>query len=710
MHTPLPSAVEVRRLVALAEYRILDTEPETPFDDLTRLAAQLCSAPIALISLIGAERQWCKSRLGLDAAETSRAISFCSHPIEELDLLMVPDALSDSRFAENPFVTGGPHVRSCAGAPLRTADGYALGTLCVFDRVPRAFSPAQQEALRILSRQVMAQLELRRTLRSVAASEQLYRSLFTTVAEGVVLQDASGRITAWNPAAERILGLTAEDIMGRSSLDPRWRTIREDKAPFPGDEHPAMVALRTGAAQTSVMMGVHRPDGSLVWISINAEPVFQEGASEPTSVVCSFADVTARKKAEADLHASQSILIQQERLRAFGQLASGVAHDMNNAICPVSIYAKVLLKTERELSPRAREYLEIIENAARAAGNTVARLRRFYRQETGPDAIGPVEVATLIREASAITRARWADMAQERGVVVDLRMDLPAELPAIDGVASEIIEALINLILNAVDAMPEGGTLRLRAHAFHRTPGDAAGVCIEIADTGVGMEEETRRRCLEPFFTTKGNGGAGIGLAIVSGILQRHDAEIAIESEPGAGTTMRLLFPPPRLRPKPTPEKAVPHVLPEMKILVADDDARVLRALRVALESEGHRPVCAAGGEVALRVFQAALDAGDPFDAVLTDLGMPHVDGRKVAAAVKAASPGTSVILLTGWGQDVLVEGAFPSGVDRLLAKPVAPEELSDALAACRPRAAQQRLPQACARRSLAGFAVHEVA
>lgn len=168
MSAPSPDKHEKQRLKVLWQYDVLDTMPEAMFDDLTELAANICEAPMALISLVDEERQWFKSKVGMTLQETTRDISFCAHAIQQPDLFIVPDATKDERFARSPLVTAEPGIRFYAGAPLITPDGYALGTLCVIDKVPRELSTAQKRALLILSRHVVAQLELRRRTRELA--------------------------------------------------------------------------------------------------------------------------------------------------------------------------------------------------------------------------------------------------------------------------------------------------------------------------------------------------------------------------------------------------------------------------------------------------------------------------------------------------------------------------------------------------------------
>jgi CheY-like chemotaxis protein len=248
------------------------------------------------------------------------------------------------------------------------------------------------------------------------------------------------------------------------------------------------------------------------------------------------------------------------------------------------------------------------------------------------------------------------------------------------GVESEIREALTNLVFNAVDAMAEGGTLTLRTG----TLAHGTRVYVEVRDSGIGMNEDTRQRCLEPFFTTKGERGTGLGLAMVYGTVQRHGGDIEIDSAVGQGTAMRLVFSAQTavLAPSATPTSG-PIVLPRLRILLIDDDPLLLKSLRDALEADAHQVVTANGGQEGINSFAAASRGEKPFDAVITDLGMPYVDGRKVAAAIKSFSRSTPVILLTGWGQRLIAEGDVPSHVDQVLSKPPKLRQLREALALC---------------------------
>lgn len=401
-----------------------------------------------------------------------------------------------------------------------------------------------------------------------------------------------------------------------------------------------------------------------------------------------LAAVRARAEREAELHhalqkaydelrQTQEAVMQQERLRVLGQMASGIAHDINNAISPVALYTESLLEQEPNLSARTREYLEITRRAIEDVAHTVGRMREFYRRKEPEVTLVPVDLNVLIRQVLDLTRARWSDMPQQRGAVIQVRTDLAGDLPAIAGIESEIREALTNLIFNAADAMPQGGTLTVRSEVHH------GQVRAEVADTGTGMDEDTRVRCLEPFFTTKGERGTGLGLAMVYGVAQRHGAKIEIESTPGRGTTFRLKFV--------VAAAAQPAILPKaaigatssLRILVVDDDPMLIKSLRDVLETDGHMVVTACGGQQGIDCFRAAAERHEPVEVVFTDLGMPYVDGLKVAKAVKALSASTPVFLLTGWGQKLAAEGEIPPHVDRVLNKPPKFSELREALASC---------------------------
>lgn len=393
-----------------------------------------------------------------------------------------------------------------------------------------------------------------------------------------------------------------------------------------------------------------------------------------------------------ELRLTQQAVLQQERLRALGQMASGIAHDINNAISPSLLYVESLMLSEPGLSAEAQEYLAIVRRTLGDVAQTIARLREFYRNPEANVERLPINLNEVVQTAVELTRARWRDLSQQHGISIAVQPLLEEQLPAVMGTESELREALINLIFNAIDAMPNGGRLSIRTQA---TP---TSVIVKIIDTGIGMDEKTRQRCLEPFYTTKGERGTGLGLAMVYGTLQRHAARIDIASEIGYGTTIRLTF----LLPHPTSECTLPQdlgvvvTLPPLKILVVDDDPLLRQSLRDILRVDGHEVVVADGGEAGSDAFRTALDER-AFHVVITDLGMPKIDGRELARRVKAQSPTTPVVLLTGWGRQMASEGEFPSYVDYLLSKPPTIEALRKTLMVVSVHDEKERIPNGVA-------------
>ncbi len=413
----------------------------------------------------------------------------------------------------------------------------------------------------------------------------------------------------------------------------------------------------------------------------SGECEFLRQLSEHVALAANQAQLNAAlQQAYDELRLTQEAVMQQERLRALGQMASGIAHDINNALSPIALYTESLLSTEPGLSVAGRGKLEVVQRAIDDAARTISRMSEFYRKRDRELCLAPVDANTLVRQVLELTEARWRDMPQSRGEMVEVQSELAASSPSILGVESELREGLTNLVFNAIDALPAGGgTVTLRTKRVGAESGPA--VAIEVQDDGVGMDEATRQRCLEPFFTTKGERGSGLGLAMVYGMVQRHGGDLAIESAPGKGALVRLTLP---LATATGPQASVQGELrprARLRILVIDDDPILLRSLREVLEGDGHIVTAASNGIAGLDAFNAALAQDNSFDAVITDLGMPGMDGRRVAASIKQNAAAIPVILLTGWGERLRAEEDIPEHIDCILSKPPKLREVRAALA-----------------------------
>jgi signal transduction histidine kinase/ActR/RegA family two-component response regulator len=354
---------------------------------------------------------------------------------------------------------------------------------------------------------------------------------------------------------------------------------------------------------------------------------------------------------------------QIEKLSALGELASGVAHDFNNTLAGILGRAQLLLTTKDP--ERIEAGLKLIIKTAKDGAKTIKRIQDFARQRRDHD-FQPVSVDQLLLDVREITRPRWKSRAESEGVHISLELQLGSDEARVMGDESELREVLVNLVFNAVDAMPQGGTLTLSTR-------EAAGtVEIAVADTGTGMTEEVRSRVFDPFFTTKGKAGMGLGLAVSYGIVRRHEGSFEVESEMGKGTTFRIKLPAAmtaaRQEPaaEPPPIALVPQRTSGTRILVVDDEENVRGLLADILASEGYQVELASSGHEALDKF----GDGRGFDALFTDLGMQGMSGWELAHAVRELDGKIPVAVVTGWGEAVGSSERLAAQVDWVIAKP----------------------------------------
>jgi CheY-like chemotaxis protein len=364
-------------------------------------------------------------------------------------------------------------------------------------------------------------------------------------------------------------------------------------------------------------------------------------------------------------------------------MASGLAHDFNNALVPISGYAEMLLEHPDILqdSAKSTKYLKLIMTGVEDAASVVSRLREFYRKREEGEAYRPLSLNQMVEQAVALTRPRWRDEALGSGRTILVEADL-RPVPRILGSESEMRELLTNLIFNAVDAMPEGGMIRIRtgireASVSEETPmaPRAPQVFLEVSDTGTGMTEDVRRRCLEPFFSTKGERGTGLGLPMVYGIVKRHRGTMDIESTVGKGTTFIVLVPADTSQSREVKERTQAPAGP-LHVLVVDDEPIARDVLSEYLMGDGHTVDTAANGREGFEKFKAGRYA-----VVITDRAMPEVGGDQLAAMVKEHAPDTPVILLTGFGDLMNAAGEKPDGVDMVVKKPIRLATLREVLA-----------------------------
>jgi two-component system, cell cycle sensor histidine kinase and response regulator CckA len=534
---------------------------------------------------------------------------------------------------------------------IRDAEG-TLGHLVVDNRGSgRPVDPRERELLEMLSEYLAVALRNSRLYGEIATTKRSLEQLIASAGEGIISVDAQDRINGWNPAAERIFGLAVTQAIGRPITDllPDAEYAAAKERLGRGASMEVFEANAVGDRETPVALAV----------TLSGLRKRQGGLDGLIAIV---RDITAQREVEAQLH-------QSEKLTALGQLAGGIAHDFNNLLQAILGYAQ-LMKQNPGNAELVERSLTVVESAAMDGSETVRRIQTFARLRP-EERFMPLNVNQVVEDALAITRPRWEEKIAYDRRPLKQKVELRAKR-VIHGRSAALAEVMTNLILNAMDAMPDGGTLTIG------TRDTRTGVAITVGDTGVGMPEQVRRRIFEPFYSTKGEKGSGLGLSMAYSIVRRHGGEIRVESEPGRGTTFSLSLPETQeiadVEAPPAPNGARRAA----RVLLVDDDPQVLSALVALLEVAGHSVSAAVSGAAALKVYDVGV-----YDIVLTNVGMAGMNGWEFAERLRAVDSSVPMLFITGWGlreEDQARLGALK--IQRCLFKPIRPEELDAAIQA----------------------------
>jgi signal transduction histidine kinase/BarA-like signal transduction histidine kinase len=654
--------------------------------------------------------------------------SLAGHVALSGEILHVDDAyaLRDTGYRFNPEVDAlaGYRTKSMLVLPMKTPGGEIIGVLELINAKRESGRPFASTAA--IEQEALPYSEASRNLAASLASQaavalsnsNLFRELTRRQGRLEALVEVSQRVTRlWPPAtvqrriADLYCSLLQAEVVAFHLVDDGRLARVEARGEGVDDLLPVALATGQGPAGEVVASGAPRliADvashdaltatqrdvaarlGLRAWLSVPVQAgdrlvgvlsalTGQAAAfsDDDVAVATTFAAQAGIALENSRLYAEleralegvqkgQDQLVQVERLRALGEMAAGVAHDFNNLLAVVMLRTELLLA--RKPASDMAESLTMIRQAAHDGAQTVRRIQEFTRTRSSRP-FTPVDVSRLLHEVVELARPRWRDQAQSCGVTYDVRVE-GGPVAAVAGAAEELREALLNLLNNALEAMPAGGRFTFRAAS------ENGRVVIRAEDSGCGMSEETRRRVFEPFFTTKGAQGNGLGLAVVWGIISRHGGDITVESALGRGTTFVIGLPIPSALPAAGAAAGDPVVPKGKRVLLVEDNVEIRRSLADLLRDSGCRVTEASDGLAALAQIQV-----ERVDLVLTDLAMPGVSGWDVAKACMDRQPDAPIGLITGFGDQLDPAKLERHGIRFVVAKPFSSTDLLREVAA----------------------------
>ncbi len=494
-------------------------------------------------------------------------------------------------------------------------------------------------------------LEKKRLEKELKESVEKYRELFENINDALaVFMKPDGKLGIYNIRFISMFGYLENELENKTFLDfvhpeDSSRAQERFKKRIAGEESEDMYELR-----------MLDKNGKVFFLEIGDRPYSQKG--EIVGLELIMRDVSERKIIEEQL-------IQSEKLRAIGQMASGVAHDFNNALAIILGNTELLTRQLETMDiDEIKGQLKVVETAALDAAETVRRIQEFTRIRTDKE-YTKIDINRIVDEVKEMSKPRWKDQGQEMGINIELITVLSDDIPPVMGNPSELREVLTNIIFNSIDAMPEGGEISIETQ---KTNGE---VKIIVTDTGIGIPKEIKRKIFDPFFTTKGVVSDGLGLSIAYSIITRQGGNITVESEEDKGTTVTIFLPIPSEFKEEEKKPIIKREVTRSTILVIDDEEMVRNILGNLLTQSGHSVFKASSGKEGLEIFNQG-----GIDLVFTDIGMPGMTGWEVARFIKDIDSSVPVALITGWGVQIDDEKMKESGADFILNKPFRLEEV----------------------------------
>jgi len=670
---------EALRLQALRRLQVLDTPREPALDRITRLAADICGAPMARISLVDANRQWFKSAVGTDVCETSRETAFCAHAILRDDILVIPDAKKDPRFRDNPSVTGPPGIRFYAGAPLTTHEGYRIGSLCVEDTIPREITATQLSMLSNLAAIAVDELETRLLKEKVAtaerdrrAAEEIYASIVASIREVVFQISEDGRWTFINPAWTHISGYAPEETLHRNWLDfvlPEDRDLASGMLDGGDCEHGSCETLRF----------VHK-DGSVVYMEVTVRPKLN--LHRGRGFTGTLYDLTEHRRAEERIRRAK--LEAEKASRAKSDFLSRMSHEIRTPMNALLGFSELLAETE--LNQQQRSYVQIFHSSAQRLLTLVNEVLDLSKVEAGEMRLQLTDF-NAVSLASETIELLKGDQSHRNGTL-HLATGLGTNA-VFRGDAAKIRQVLLNLVGNALKFSERGDVyVRVRKKRID----EETLLQFEVRDTGPGIPRENLASIFEAFFQvdaslTRRHRGSGLGLAICRELTTLMGGEIEVESELGKGSTFRFFVPVTEVRATECTNAGVNAGAPvrrnpderRLRVLIAEDSQHNILLWRAFLGSDFDIEVVNDGASAVERVMSGG------FDLVLMDVQMPIMDGLTATGHIREWEQATHaqhipILALTAHALEQERIRALEAGCDAHLSKPIGKRQLIDAI------------------------------
>jgi len=500
---------EKDRIKALHRYNVLDTPPDGTFDKITAMLAQLLNVPVAIVSLVDTDRIWFKSHHGIAAEEVDREPGLCASAILEDIPYILNDASRDLRSLSNPLVAGELGLRFYAGVPLQTHDNYNLGVLCAIDFEPRNISDEELNILKTLAGIVMDEMELRLSARKIEDMRNEKDLIIQSAGDGICALDANRIVTEWNIAAERMTGLSRNEILYQD-IHTYIKSIDDS-----GEDCPICTCIKQGIVTQANDVELPRYDGTTFPAEVMCTPILQNNHVMGTVVV--FKDISEKKRTVEYLH-------RLDKLKLAGQLAASVAHELRNPLTTIKGFAHMLSQQNSELP-----YYKVVEEEVNRIQKIIDEFLVLANQQA------PVWTRTDIRLILQNVKVLLNTEAVSRSIRIDIVAD--DETPMVYGERERLKQVFVNIIKNAMESMKSGGTVTVECTTTHQ--GD---VLVRVIDTGCGISEERVSRLGEPFYSTKEK-GTGLGLMVSCSIIEQHKGQISIENPVNQGTTVNIRLP-----------------------------------------------------------------------------------------------------------------------------------------------------------------------